>query len=93
MRGAGSSRAHVEELLSQLAPDASLVTVLDGHPATLSWLGSVRGHRVVPLGVDRFGQSGDLADLYRAYRIDADAIVKAIARACLDQVSSCSPLS
>ena len=35
--------------------------------------------RVSPLGVDRFGQTGDLPDLYRAYRLDADAIVDAAA--------------
>jgi len=73
----------VEELLAPLAPDAGLVTVLDGHPATLSWLGGVRGHRVRPLGVEHFGQSGDLPDLYRQYRLDVDAILDACAAACL----------
>ena len=47
------------------APTPSLITVLDGHPATLAWLGSATGRRVYPLGVDRFGQSGDIPDLYR----------------------------
>ena len=54
-------------LLAPLAPDAALITVLDGHPATLSWLGAVLGHRVKALGVDRFGQSADLVDLYRVH--------------------------
>jgi pyruvate dehydrogenase E1 component len=72
--------SHVERLLAPLAGGAGLVTVLDGHPATLSWLGAVRRHRVLALGVDRFGQSGDIVDLYRAYGIDADAIVEAAAR-------------
>ena len=76
--------APVRQLLAPLAPDAGLVTVLDGHPATLSWLGSVGRHRVVPLGVTGFGQSGDITDLYRAYRLDADAIVTAAARLCID---------
>ena len=67
-------------------PTADLITVLDGHPATLSWLGGVGGRRVRPLGVDHFGQSGDIPDLYRAYGIDADAIVEAAARACVDRV-------
>jgi pyruvate dehydrogenase E1 component len=57
-----------------------LITVLDGHPATLSWLGGVRGHRIVPLGIDRFGQSGDIPDLYREYALDAEAILRAAAR-------------
>ena len=81
LRGAGDGAAsHVETLLQPLAPDAGLVTVLDGHSATLSWLGSVGRHRVLPLGVERFGQSGDIPDLYRAYGLDADAILDAAAR-------------
>ena len=75
---AGAS--HIERLLAPLAPDAGLVTIIDGPAATLSWLGGVRGHRVSALGVDRFGQSGDLPDLYRAYRLDAEAIIDAAAR-------------
>ncbi|VFM98638.1 MAG: pyruvate dehydrogenase E1 component [Candidatus Kentron sp. G] len=69
--------SHIERLLRPLAPGATLVTVLDGAPQTLSWLGSVCGHRVVPLGVDRFGQSGDIEDLYRVYGIDTAAILAA----------------
>ncbi len=74
-------QGHAERLLSALAPGAALVTVLDGHPATLAWLGSVANHHIVSLGVDRFGQSGDLPDLYREYGIDADAILDAAAAA------------
>ena len=81
--GHGGSIAHVEKLLAPLARDAGLVTLVDGHPATLSWLGGVRGHRVRPLGVEHFGQSGDLPDLYRHYRLDVDAILDACAAACL----------
>jgi pyruvate dehydrogenase E1 component len=72
-----------ERLLARLRPGAALVTVGDFHPATLSWLGAVRGHPIVPLGVDKFGQSGDIPDLYRAYGVDTDAILDAAARACL----------
>ena len=79
----GRTTAHVEGLLQPLATDAALVTVLDAHPATLSWLGAVKRHRVEPLGVEHFGQSGDIPDLYRVYGIDAEAIVDAAARACL----------
>jgi len=49
----------------------------DGHPATLAWLGAVIGHATVPLGVEHFGQTGTIADLYRHFGIDADAIVAA----------------
>ena len=72
-----------DRLLARLRPGAGLVTVGDFHPATLSWLGAVAGNRIVPIGVDRFGQSGDIPDLYRAYRIDTEAILDAAARACL----------
>jgi pyruvate dehydrogenase E1 component len=84
-RQAGHREAscHIEPLLAPLARDAGLVTILDGHPATLSWLGGVRGHRVRPLGVEHFGQSGDLPDLYHHYRLDTDAILDACAAACL----------
>ena len=75
--------SHVEKILAPLAPGAALVTVLDGHPAAHAWLGAVRGQRVVPLGPDRFGQSGDLPDLYREYGLDAEAILDACAQALL----------
>jgi pyruvate dehydrogenase E1 component len=77
--------SHVRRLLAPLAEDAALVTVIDGHPATLSWLGAVARHRVYPLGVEHFGQSGDIPDLYRVYGLDADAILDAAARACLER--------
>lgn len=75
----GAAHAHVEALLGALPPHAGLVTVLDGSPSALSWLGGVRGQRVSPLGIDRFGQTGDLPDLYAEYRLDADAIIEAAA--------------
>ena len=70
---------HAEDLLSVLAPDAGIVTVIDGSPGALSWLGSVQGMRVSPLGTDRFGQTGDLPDLYAEYRLDSVAIIDAMA--------------
>jgi pyruvate dehydrogenase E1 component len=75
--------SHVEGLLSVLDGGAALITVIDGPPATLSWLGGVLGHRVRALGVDHFGQSGDVQDLYRAYRLDTEAILDAAAAALL----------
>ncbi|MDC0033441.1 transketolase [Alphaproteobacteria bacterium] len=81
--GTTGAIAYAEKLLSPLGTEASLITILDGHPASLSWLGSVAGQRIYPLGVDRFGQSGDLPDLYREYGIDSDSILDAVARACI----------
>jgi pyruvate dehydrogenase E1 component len=77
--GAGAEPCHIETLLAPLAPGAGLVTVIDGSPGALSWIGGVKGMRTSPLGVDRFGQTGDLPDLYRTYRLDAEAIVDAAA--------------
>ena len=70
-------------LLDELPKCASLVTVLDGHPLTLSWLGAVHGQRVRPLGVEAFGQSADIPALYASHRIDSEAIVDATADALL----------
>ena len=68
----------VEKLLEQIPRDCLLVTVIDGHPATLSWLGSVHGHRVAGLGVEHFGQAGSVADLYGHFGIDRDSILSVI---------------
>jgi pyruvate dehydrogenase E1 component len=75
--GRSAARSHVETLLDSVPPQCSLVTVLDGHPATLAWLGAVQGRRTRALGVDRFGQSGSIAELYRHFRIDAESIAAA----------------
>src|SRR6201995_2355445 len=69
--------SHIEKLLAPLPRDCGLVTVIDGHPATLGWLGSVRGHRVEALGVEHFGQTGTIDDLYRHHGMDANAIIDA----------------
>jgi pyruvate dehydrogenase E1 component len=78
-RGLVHARSHIEKLLADVPSHCGIITVLDGHPATLAWLGAVHGHRVRPLGVEHFGQTGSIADLYRHYGIDANAIVAAAA--------------
>jgi len=82
----GTGASAIERLLAPLAPDAALVTALDGHPLALSWLGAVRGQAVHALGVEQFGQSGDIPDLHAAYRIGADAILDAVAAALLSRL-------
>jgi len=69
--------SHIEKLLAPLPRDCGIVSVIDGHPATLGWLGSVRGQRLEALGVERFGQTGSIGDLYRHSGIDANAIIDA----------------
>src|SRR3569623_213265 len=76
-RGLVHARSHIERLLDEVPPGCALVTVLDGHPATLAWLGAGNGHRTRSLGVEHFGQTGTLADLYRHYGIDAQSIIAA----------------
>ncbi|NIX77757.1 transketolase [Microvirga terricola] len=76
-RGLIHARSHIERLLGELQPHCGLVTVIDGHPATLAWLGSVMGHRTRSLGVEHFGQTGTVQDLYRHFGIDAQGIIAA----------------
>jgi pyruvate dehydrogenase E1 component len=75
--GRPNASSHIERLLAPVPPHCGIVTVLDGHPATLGWLGSVHGHRVRSLGVEHFGQTGAIPDLYRHYGIDTAAIIAA----------------
>jgi pyruvate dehydrogenase E1 component len=76
-RGLIHARSHIERLFAGLPRHCGIVTVLDGHPATLAWLGAVSGHCVRPLGVEHFGQTGSIDELYRHYGIDASAIIAA----------------
>jgi pyruvate dehydrogenase E1 component len=76
-RGLVHARSHIERLFAGLPRHCGIVSVVDAHPATLGWLGAVGGHRVRPLGVEHFGQTGSIAELYRHYGIDANAIIAA----------------
>jgi pyruvate dehydrogenase E1 component len=74
----GSARG--DDIVSTLFPSAApapIVTVMDGHPHTLSFLAGVRGDRIRCLGVSDFGQSSDLDDAYRLHGIDTGSIVDA----------------
>ncbi len=86
-RGISIAQSSAERLLTGLPPHCKLVTVIDGHPATLSWLGSVSGHQVVSLGVEHFGQTGTIGDLYRHFGIDAESIVRRV-----DKLTSGKPI-
>ena len=76
-RGNKAARSQIERLMEQVPRDCTLITVTDGHPATLAWIGGVKGHATTPLGVEHFGQTGTIRDLYRHFQIDAEAIVSA----------------
>lgn len=66
----------LEELFPSERPHP-IVTVIDGHPHTLSFLGAVQAVPTACLGVANFGQSGDLDDLYEHYGIDVETIIGA----------------
>lgn len=72
-----NATSHIERLMDAVPRNATIITVTDGHPATLAWIGGVKGHAVAPLGVEHFGQTGTISDLYAHFMIDADAIVDA----------------
>lgn len=76
-RGFGDADTSILDELFPPDRAAPIVTVLDGHPHTLSFLSAVRCMPISCLGVADFGQSGDVDDLYRYFGIDADTIVGA----------------
>jgi pyruvate dehydrogenase E1 component len=69
--------AHIDTLLRTEDPHAPIVTVHDAASHAMAWLGSVTGAPVVPLGVDRFGQSGSIADLYDEFELSSGHVVTA----------------
>ena len=78
--GSPGSLAGEPWILEQAFPAARatpLVTVLDGHPHTLSFLATVNRVPHAALGVAQFGQSGSIEDLYRYNGIDTDSIIRA----------------
>ncbi len=76
-RGNPRATSHVERLLGMLERDCGIVTVTDGHPLTLAWIGGVFGHRTKSLGVEHFGQTGTIPELYNHFGIDTNAIIHA----------------
>jgi pyruvate dehydrogenase E1 component len=80
-----SGAAGPSHLLEELVPSAErkvpVVTVVDGHPHSLAWIGSALHTSTLPLGVVGFGQSGTIPDLYREYKIDAASICAACTQA------------
>ncbi len=73
-RGLSESREPLDDLFP---PDstAPLVTVIDGHPSALAFLAGLRSAPIACLGVDGFGQSGVLDELYRHHGLDSDTII------------------
>ena len=70
--------SHIGTLLADVPNYAKMLTVIDGHPATLTWLGGVRGNPTISHGVDRFGQTGQINDLYQHFAIDHESLVRSV---------------
>ena len=69
---------HLEQLVPEPERGGPIVTVIDGHSHTLSFVGGVFGARAVSLGVDTFGQTGSRQELYDHYGIGVSAVVQAV---------------
>lgn len=69
--------SHLERLLSSFGRETPIVTVHDASSHAMAWVGSVLGQVVVPVGVDRFGESGTIAEVYGAVGLDVPSIVNA----------------
>lgn len=72
-----SGPGHLEGLLVEAGVEAPIVTVHDASSHAMAWVGSVLGQTVMPVGVDRFGESGTVAEVYGAVGLDVPSIVNA----------------
>ncbi|MEO5975063.1 MAG: 1-deoxy-D-xylulose-5-phosphate synthase N-terminal domain-containing protein [Ilumatobacteraceae bacterium] len=68
---------HLSALIAPHERHLPIVTLHDAASHTLAWLGSVYGTTVVPVGVDEFGQSGTIAELYEVFDLLPEQIVNA----------------
>ena len=74
-----NNKSRIEELFEKTNKESVIISVNDAH-SSLTWVGGALGKKIISLGVDEFGQSGNLKDLYKHYSIDAEAIVDACAQ-------------
>jgi len=78
--GSNGVPSYLNELIPPEERGVPTISVIDGHPLTLGWLGGALGCSMIPLGVASFGESGSIQALYHKHHIDVDAIVEGIAR-------------
>lgn len=69
--------SHLHRLIPVAERRRPIVSVHDAASHSLAWLGSAIGTRQFALGVDRFGESGTIAELHELVGIDAGSIVNA----------------
>ena len=81
VNAAMKSKPGMSEFMADVVPAADraapVVTVVDGHPHSLAWIGSALNTASLPLGVSGFGQSGSRPELYHEYGIDVESIMAA----------------
>ncbi len=75
-----NSFCHIEKILKSVDRNSLIISIIDAHSSSLSWIGSVLGHKVYPMGINKFGQSGDLNEIYRYTNIDFKSIIDRIAK-------------
>ncbi len=71
------SPGHIGSLIVGSERTAPIVTVHDSATHAMAWLGSVFGQRVVPVGVDRFGESGTIPELFHSFGLEPEQLVTA----------------
>jgi len=71
------SPSHLHRLVPAAERRRPIVSVHDASSHSLAWIGSALGTRQLALGVDRFGESGTIADLHEVTGINAGSIVNA----------------
>jgi pyruvate dehydrogenase E1 component len=54
---------------------APIVSIHDGSSHAMAWLGSALGMPQVAMGVDNFGQSGNIPDLYAIHDLNSESII------------------
>ena len=80
------SPSHLHRLVPPAERRRPVVSVHDAASHSLAWLGSALGTAQYTLGVDRFGESGTIADLHEVTGISAGDIVNAALIAISDVV-------
>ena len=77
--------SHIEKILELYNRNTALITIIDAHSSSLAWIGSVLGHKVYPMGLNKFGQSGELDEIYKDADIDFKSIIDRIAISIVDR--------
>jgi pyruvate dehydrogenase E1 component len=82
--GTSPGESVLDTLIETRERRAPVVTVADAHSHALAFIGSALGGRAIALGVDTFGESGGLRDLYRKMHIDRESIAAAAEAALIE---------